>query len=292
MIVNPQSFNYRIAIGTLVLTIAVFAAYSFTSISSAKSKETHLEQEKKILQNELVEIISEYDKINSKNNSLRSELESVSDKAESVLDSLNLLKMNAKSLARFRNQVMFLKAKNEKLLQQEETSSVRYETLLEEKFSIAEELNKKENRNAVLEEENKSLKNSLEEAALIRANSFEAKAFKRRSVHKSTETKDASNADNFEVCFVLAENVIAKKGNRELYVQVIGPDSNIVSDQGAVEFGDSLLIYSSKTMIDFQSKAIDVCVQIDKEETLKKGMYYISIFEGHRRLGGTQIELD
>jgi hypothetical protein len=292
MIVNPQSFNYRIAIGTLVLTIAVFAAYSFTSISSAKSKETHLEQEKLILQHELVEIINEYDKVNSKNNSLKSELENVSKKAENVLDSLNLLKMNAKSLARFRNQVTFLKAKNEELLKDEEASAVLYKTLLEEKSSIADELNKKENRNSVLEEENKSLKHTLEEAALLRANSFEAKALKKRSSNRSSETKNASDADNFEVCFVLAENVIAEKGNKELYVQVIGPDSNIVSDQGAIEFGDSLLIYSSKTVVDFQSEAIDVCASIEKENTLKKGIYYISIFEGQRRLGGTQIELD
>jgi hypothetical protein len=292
MIVNPQSFNYRIAIGTLVLTIAVFAAYSFTSISSAKSKETHLEQEKLILQHELVEIINEYDKVNSKNNSLKSELESVSEKAENVLDSLNLLKMNAKSLARFRNQVTFLKAKNEELLKDEEASEVLYKTLLEEKSSIADELNKKENRNSVLEEENKSLKHTLEEAALLRANSFEAKALKKRSSNRSSETKNASDADNFEVCFVLAENVIAEKGNKELYVQVIGPDSNIVSDQGAIEFGDSLLIYSSKTVVDFQNEAIDVCASIEKENTLKKGIYYISIFEGQRRLGGTQIELD
>lgn len=292
MIVNPQSFNYRIAIGTLVLTIAVFAAYSFTSISSAKSKETHLEQEKLILQNELVEIISEYDKVNSKNNSLKSQLESVSKRAEDVLDSLNLLKMNATSLTKFRSQVAFLKAKNEKLLKEEEASVVLYESLLEEKSSIVEELNKKENRNSVLEEENKSLKHTLEEAALLRANSFKAKALRKRSSNKSSETKDASSADNFEVCFVLAENVVAKKGKRELYVQVIGPDSNIVSDQGSIEFGDSLLIYSSKTIVDFQNNAIDVCASIEKESTLKKGIYYISIFEGQRRLGGTQIELD
>lgn len=292
MIVNPQSFNYRIAIGTLVLAIAVFAAYSFTSISSAKSKETYLEQDKTILQNELVEIINEYDKINSKNNSLKSQLESVSKKAESVLDSLNLLKMNAKSLSRFRNQVTFLKAKNEKLLEQEEASVVLYQSLLEEKSSIAEELNKNKNKTSILEEENESLKHSLAAAALLRANSFEVKALRKKSSNKSFETKDASDADNFEICFVLAENVIAEKGERELYIQVIGPDSNIVSDQGSIEFGDSLLIYSSKTIVDFQNDAIDVCTSIEKESTLKKGIYYISIFEGQRRLGGKQIELN
>lgn len=292
MIVNPQSFNYRIAIGTLVLTIAVFAAYSFTSISSSKSKESHLEQEKLILQQELVEIIDEYDKVNSKNNSLKSELVNLSEKAESVLDSLNLLKMNAKSLNRFKNQVMFLKAKNEKLLKEEKTSAMLYETLLEEKSSIAEELNKKENRNSVLEQENKSLKHTLEVAALLRANSFKAKALKKKSSNRSTETKNASDADSFEVCFVLAENVVAEKGSKELYVQVIGPDSNIVSDKGAIEFGDSLLIYSSKAVVNFQNQAIHVCTSIEKENTLKKGIYYISIFEGQRRLGGTQIELN
>ena len=73
-------------------------------------------------------------------------------------------------------------------------------------------------------------------------NSFDAKVYRERSLGKKVETKKASNADSFEVCFVIAENPIAEKGNKNLFIQIVGPDNNVVNDKGAVVFGESSLI--------------------------------------------------
>ena len=44
MIVNPQVFNYRFTIGTLVVAFTVLDAYSYTSYKYAQSKEDFLNQ--------------------------------------------------------------------------------------------------------------------------------------------------------------------------------------------------------------------------------------------------------
>lgn len=65
-----------------------------------------------------------------------------------------------------------------------------------------------------------------------------------------------------------------------------------MSDQGSIEFDDSLLIYSSKTTVEYNNQVLEVCADIEKEEYFKEGLYYISVFEDERRLGGTKIELN
>ncbi|NQX86258.1 MAG: hypothetical protein HRT67_10210 [Flavobacteriaceae bacterium] len=74
-------------------------------------------------------------------------------------------------------------------------------------------------------------------------------------------------------------------------MQIIGPDGNVVSDQGAVKFGDSLLIYNSKATVNFQNEAMHICVSVYEEDTLKKGTYNVNVYEEQRRLGSTEIVL-
>jgi len=52
MIVNPQVFNYRFTIGTLVVAFTVLAAYSYTSYVSAQSKEDFLNHDVICIENQ------------------------------------------------------------------------------------------------------------------------------------------------------------------------------------------------------------------------------------------------
>jgi len=47
MSVNPQVFSYKFTVGTLIVTFAILAAYSYTSYNSAKLNEAFLKQARK-----------------------------------------------------------------------------------------------------------------------------------------------------------------------------------------------------------------------------------------------------
>ena len=91
---------------------------------------------------------------------------------------------------------------------------------------------------------------------------------------------------------MIAENGIAPEGSKEIYVQIIDPDNNIVADKGSVNFGDQSLIYSEKESVQYSNLALDLRFTIQNNEAFKTGNYYINVFENNRRLGGTQIELN
>ena len=291
MIVNPQVFNYKLTIGTLILAFTALAAYSFTSYNTGKSNEDFLKQEKKLLESQISEIISSYDKLETLNESLVTRLDGVTVEIGIVNDSLQQLKTQVSLIDNVRGELMGLKQQQHSLLKKGDSFISANQELVKEKTLIANNLERQILINSVLNRENETLESTLEKGELITANSFEAAAYVMKGSGKIVEIDKASDAKNIRVAFVLAENLLAPKQAKDLYIQVIGPDNNIVADKGAVTFAESSLIYSSKVNVNYDNQILEVCANIKTEEPLKEGRYFINVFENDRRLGGTEIIL-
>ena len=291
MIVNPQVFNYRLTIGTLIIAFTALAAYSFTNYNTGKSNEDFLKQEKKLLESQISEIISSYDKLETLNETLVSKLDGATAKIEIVNDSLQQLKTQVSLIDNVRGELMNLKQEQHSLLKKGDSFVSANQELIKEKTFIANNLERQIQLNSILNTKNESLESAIGKSALIRINSFEAAAYIMKSSGKIIEVDKASDTKNIRVAFVIAENLLASKQEKELYIQVIGPDNNIVADKGAVTFEESSLIYSSKINVDYNNKILEVCANIKTEEPLKEGRYFINVFEKDRRLGGTEIIL-
>lgn len=289
MIVNTKVFNYKFTIGTLVVAIIVLATYGFSKYSDVKSNKDYLTHEKKLLQKELNDFIDRYDDLDSKFITLESKFENTIRRAQLAYDSLSVLKADVAVLSRYRAELMFLKKQTKSL--QPDSLNLVIGNLVEEKEEISMALEKERDVVNALEKVNRKLEDALEKGSMIYANSFDAKVYRQKGFGNKAETKKAGNADNVEVCFVIAENPIAAKGNKNLYIQILGPDNNVVNDKGVVNFGESSLIYSAKLNIEYDNKSEEICAIIQNNETFKKGVYYVSIFENERKLGNTQIEL-
>jgi hypothetical protein len=289
MIVNPQEFNYRVTIGILVVAIAVFAAFGFTSYSTLKSSKDFLVQEKGHLHNELSEILNRYDALDSENLTLKSQLDSTIYKVEVTRNAIKNLEAKAGFYASLQNQLVFLRAQKRSLEDREDSLIGVTQKIEVEKQEVIQELSF-EKTNALRAKI--AFENKIDKASLISANSFIAKAYKASNSNEITETFKAKDTEQIELHFVIAENGIAPEGSKEIYVQIIDPDNNIVADKGSVNFGDQSLIYSEKESVQYSNLALDVRFTIQNNEAFKTGNYYINVFENNRRLGGTQIELN
>lgn len=290
MIVNTQVFNYRFTIGTLIIAIIALAIYGFSNYSELEADRDYLVHEKKLLQKELNRFIDSYDEISSTNTILKSQFENAKLSAQNAYDSLGILKANVSTLARYKAKLMLLEKQNE-ILQSNSNKDV-IDDLEKENGDIAEALSKQKALNEMLEKENRSLAETVEKGTLLFANSFEAKVFRTKKSGEKVQTNKFNNAETFEVCFVLGENPLAAKGEKKFYIQIVGPDNNVVNDKGAVNFGESSLIYSSSIAIEYNNVSEEICANIPNNESFNKGVYYVSVFENERKLGSTQIELN
>ena len=276
-----------------MVAIAVLAVVGYTTYTSVIAHQEFLEQEKKLVEIELSQMITRYDEVASTNEFLSSKLSNAKTATKRSLDSLHLLKSDISVITRFKVQSNDFKIKNQQLLSIADSINNVNTTLQEDKLLAYSELKKQVDANVSLQQQNHSLIKTIEKGALLTANSFKANAYQILD-GKPSETRRASKAETIEVCFTLAENALTEKGPKKLYIQILNPKNNVVSDKGFIEFGDSSLIYSNKTVIDYTNDVVDVCANIISETSdrpLDKGIYFISVFHKDRKLGSTQIEL-
>lgn len=293
MIVNPQFFNYRLIIGSLVVAVTLLSVFGFTSYQSIATQQQFLEQEKHLVERELSQMIERYDEVFLTNNLIVSQIKNANSETQSTLDSLKVLKTNLAFLPRLKQQLNDLKVKNKLLFVAIDSLDSVNQSLKADRQLAYNELRKEISENNSLKKRNENLNTDLEKAALITANSFKAIGYKHDLGFKSSTPK-AKHANSIEVCFSIAENILTKSGPKIIYIQILDPQNNVISDKGAVNFGNQSLIYSQKEIIDYTNKTMDVCFDIKadvNEQPLSKGIYFISIFEGARRLGGTQMIL-
>ena len=293
MIVNPQSFNYRLIIGSLIVAVTILTVYSFTSFQSIRAHEQFLEQEKKLVERELSQMITRYDDVSISNDLLSAQLEEAKLNTEIALDSLRLLRSDISVLTKYREQLYALKLKNKILFNTIDSLNTVNQGLEQDKLIAYNELKKQQLANTTLIKENETLEKSLEKGALLTANSFKAKGYQKFLGKKRPSVK-AKRVQSIEVCFTLAENALALAGEKELYIQIVNPNNNVVADKGAINFGSSSLIYSSKKIVEYSNQVVDVCIDVEadiEEQPLVPGVYYISIFHEDRKLGSTEVVL-
>lgn len=293
MIVNPQFFNYRIIIGSLIVGMTALGVFSYNSYESNKAHQRFLDQEKKLVESELSQMILRYDDLSVTNELISEQLDSAKTTAKSALEELRLMNSDFSVLSRFKSEVAVIKAKNTSLFKIVDSINLLNERLESEKHQAYTELNEQQKVNTSLIKINNSLNNKIEEGALLTANSFTAKAYK-SGVNASSTTK-AAQTNRIDVCFTLAENTLTEKGMKDIYIQILNPLNNVIGKKGAVEFGQFLLFYSHKQRINYNNDVINVCSSVLAQENDKpftEGTYYVSVFHKERKLGSTQIELN
>lgn len=294
MIVNPQFFNYRLIISSLVIAVAVLTVFSFTSYQSIAAQQQFIEQEKNLIEGELSQMIDRYDDVSLSNNLITSDLEIAKAKANSTLDSLITMRSSVNTLANSRKQLSQLRLKNKSLFASLDSVEQKNDELEKEKQLAYSSLDQKEDSISYLKSKNDNLNKVLEKAALLTANSFRANGFQNSFGKRNASTK-AKQVNSFNVCFTLAENALTSKGLKNIYIQILNPKNNVIADKGVVTFGEHSLIYSQKEGIYYNNQVLDLSIDIaaeNNEQPLLAGTYYISVFQDHRKLGNAQVELN
>lgn len=293
MIVNPQLFNYRLIIGSLLVVVTVLGVYSFTNYKSIKSYEEFLKQEKVLIEKELIEMLESYDELSDDYNLTTAQLQEAKLETKLALDSLRLLKSDLSIITKFKSQLLTLKYKSKMLVATIDSLNTVNENLESENRLAFNTIAKKSIEISELENTNDSLYKTIDEAAILKAGKIQAKSYKLKSGRKRY-TSRARRSNAMDVCFSLTENPLTIKGKKDIYIQIVNPEGNVIANQGEVTFGDSSLIYSKKEAVMYTNKTLEVCTQIIADEDDKpfsKGYYFINVFHENLKLGSTSIRL-
>ncbi|MFC4740300.1 hypothetical protein ACFO3U_09880 [Flavobacterium ponti] len=290
---NQNNSKLKAIILILSLLLLGSMAYMF-KMSADSKKEIEVSEgkydkilsEKELVLNDLEEMKAMYDKEIASNTSLKEELEAERSKVEALMVRVK----NGESAAHYKNDYIRLKREMDSLVA--ENTKLKEENLLLSKNLDSTNVVLEESRtyNDTLLSQNDKLYKTVEKGQKLVIVNLKTIAVKERSSGKQIETEKASRADKLKISFTIAENSLAKSGEREYYVQVIDAANNVLGDKKSVMFNEKLLTYSFISKVKYDNNTVDVYEELSGKD-FEKGTYYINIFNKGDLVANSTFEL-
>ena len=155
---------------------------------------------------------------------------------------------------------------------------------------LKEEIVVKQDTIAALEQVREEQREEIEKGRVLRADKFKVTAVKnpKKNKLKYSDSQIYRNKDlkQTQIEFEISPNAIALIGEREVYVQIITPDNDIMHDEnkggGKFTIDDEEKKYSVKQNIMYDKNAQDVKLIFEKPADFNSGRHKIRVFcEGH-----------
>ena len=268
-------------IGILAVLLIGSLIYIFKLTSDAKTLENTVvtvKSEKESVLKDLGDLKATYDAAIAENTSMSDELIAERDKVVKLMEELKSAKGDISSLRKYKDQYKNLEQKMQNLMQEVAVLKTQNQQLTTNLDSTKVVLEDSQKYNQVLVGQNEELAKTVEKGQKLTVTNLKTGAFKLRSSGKQIATDKASRTDVLQVSFTIAENKIAKSGDKTYYVQVIDAKNNVLGDKETISFGDTSLTYSFTTTVQYENKTVDVKEQL-KGKDFAKGTYFVNVFD-------------
>jgi cell division protein FtsB len=280
-----ENQNNNSGLKSLVIVLSVLFALSLvyiykltTDVNSTETKLATTLSEKDQVMKDLKDLKTTYDAAIAENTSMSDELIAEREKVVALLADLKKSNGDVASMAKYKKQYLALESKMKGLVAENETLKKDNTVLKVQRDSTIVVLDESKKTNKELTGQNENLTKTVEKGSKLAIVNLKTSAFIVRSSGKEIATDKASRADILKVSFTIAENSIAKSGDRKYYVQVIDSKNNVMGERQTERFADKTLTYSYIANVKYDNKTVDVVNNI-KADKLEKGTFYVNIFD-------------
>ena len=290
---QKSSSSLKAVIAVLAVLLVGSLVYIFKVTSDAETVQTELKTtmtEKESVMKDLQELKATYDAAISENTSMSDELIQERDKVVNLMADLNKSKGDVASLAKYKTQFIALQSNMKVLMAENEVLKKANTKLTSQRDSTVVVLGESKKYNEVLVGQNEELSKVVEEGSKLTVLNMKTSAYKLRSSGKQIETDKASRADVLKISFTIAENQIAKSGDKTYYVQVIDSKNNVLGDKKTENFGDASLVYSFITNVKYENKTVQVTEDLPGKD-FAKGTYFVNVFDKNELVSKTSFTL-
>jgi len=288
---NNNALKAIILVLSLLLLGSLF--YIFKLTTETDTLETEIKSEKTSKENvlkDLEELKATYDAAIAENTTISDELIEEREKVVRLMEDLKKSNGNAASMAKYKQQYEGLQSKMKSLMQEVEVLKKQNQELTTNLDSTKVVLEESQNYTKTLVGQNEELTKTVEKGAKLSVLNLKTAAYKLRSSGKEIETDKARRADVLKVSFTIAENSIAKTGDKVYYVQVIDSKNNVLGNKATESFGDKSLTYSFVTSVKYENKTVQVTENLPGKD-FEKGTYFVNVFDKSELVSKTSFTL-
>lgn len=287
---QQKNSSLKAVIAVLAILLVGSLVYIFKMSSDVETVQTELKStvsEKDSVMKELQELKATYDAAIAENTSMSEELIQERDK---VVNLMNDIKNSKGDVSKYKSQLSALQNNMKVLMAENEGLKKDNQTLTVQRDSTIVVLGESKKYNEALVGQNEELSKTVERGAKLTVLNMKASAYKVKSSGKEIATDKASRADRLKISFTIAENQIAKSGDKTYYVQVIDSKNNVLGDKQTETFGDQALTYSFTTNVKYENKTVNVSEDLAGKE-FAKGTYFVNVFDKNELVSKTSFTL-
>lgn len=277
---NEKNTGLKVGLGILVALFLGTAFFASKLYSDKKESEALLLSEKQQVMNDLNSMAKQYDMAIQENEVANENLIEARERIQGLMDSLKVSQNSVNSLWRYKKKYMALQEEMDVLLAQNDSLRVENELLATSLDSTQVQLAERAMFTDSLLVQNTQLATAVEDAAALQTVGLKGFGIIEKNSGRQIPTERAKRSDKIKVCFTVAKNTIAESGDKELYIQVIDPENNVLGSNDQIQFEDQVLNYSLISRFNYENRNLNVCEFVSKsdEEKFVSGRYIVNVF--------------
>ena len=291
---SSKIYFFIIAIVTLLLT----NVYFYVKFKSSGEKLYTITLQKENLQIEIDRIEAELDNIKQEGSTIESaDILQSEQRMRAGIDNLRanleVADLSEDKLAGLKLQVKALKDNVSALKVQIEELNLQNEILQKENQELSTTVHNQTDKVQSLERNNRALQEKVGMASSIKVSNMLVNGVEiKRKGNKEIEPK-AKRVDELQIQFSIADNPLAEKGNKDVYVRIIDPNGNLIANSENVFLvNNDELQYTFKDKINFTNNGEEYeFVWNNSNRGFKKGAYTVLLYADNAIMGRSSLVL-
>ncbi len=287
------------------LVVAVFVLFFLmqNNLNTQKSQyekllaeqKTGYEKDLKKLQEDLQEQITKARQLGENKQSLVDSLENTIKRVQGDREALRrTTQLSQDQVKKYKEKIeayeMLLQAKDKEIDRLKSTA----ETLYKENSNLKDQKNQLITENIEEKTKREQLQTKVDEAAIIKAENTQVNAVDRRGKESSGGQYRASRIEKLNISFSVADNKIAKIGNKDIYLRVIEPTGAVLVNPntgGELKLPNQTLNYSARQQILFDNSRQRVNFVFARTGEYQSGRHNVEFYCDGQRIGGGSFDI-
>jgi len=252
-----------------------------------------------IVKQELIALQAQYETLKVNNKSMQAEIDTKKLEITKLQKELEKNKDNAYIIFKLKKETETLRNIMQHFVHEIDSLNTLNKNVIAERETVKKELKTEKEKNTQLAIEKKSLQETVNVASLLKAVGLRVCAIaEKRSGKKESETKKAKRTDKIKISFTLAENSVAKQGERIIYARIVTPNGKEMTQADdslhIFSFGKSKGYWATKKTMNYANENTEVVMYAHTKqgESFINGKYVIEVTTDGMPIGNTTLELE
>lgn len=289
---SNKNTGLKIAVGILLALFIGTGFYTSKLYNEKKQNEATLTKEKQLVMTDLNNMAKQYDIAIGDNKVANQNLVDARNRIQNLMDSLKISQSSVNSLMSYRKKYLSLQEEMNKLLTENDKLKIQNTMLSSSLDSTNVRLAERTMFTDSLLVQNTELASVVESAAVLQAVGLKAFGVIERNSGKLVPTERARRSDKIRICYTVAKNTLVGAGDKELYVQVLDPNDNVLGANEQIEFGETVLNYSLVSKFNYENRNLNICEFVAPNGSFAKGRYTVNIFNKKELVSNTEFTLE